>query len=167
MAEEKKSMSVDEVKTLHELLRLAIDDLKLCYADPNVKVDMGEWLTYDGGTCKVCLAGAVMLKSQKNLMNVPSLLKHWALALDCLRRGDLPEATFYFHFHLKGFGEPGYEPYLGEEEHLEDLDRDWTAAGHGTVVGESIDETPNSMAAWAALLKQLEERYEWLKKRNL
>ena len=46
-----------------ELIRLALADLALCAADPNYRIDMGEWHMPEHGVCQVCLAGAVMAKS--------------------------------------------------------------------------------------------------------
>ena len=46
-----------------ELIRLALADLALCAADPNYRIDMGEWHKPEDGVCQVCLAGAVMAKS--------------------------------------------------------------------------------------------------------
>ena len=46
-----------------ELIRLALADLALCAADPNYRIDMGQWHRPEHGVCQVCLAGAVMAKS--------------------------------------------------------------------------------------------------------
>ncbi len=47
-----------------ELIRLALNDLALCAADPNYSIEMYEWhKPRDDGVCQVCLAGAVMAKS--------------------------------------------------------------------------------------------------------
>ena len=46
-----------------ELIRLALADLALCAADPNYRIDMGQWHMPEHGVCQVCLAGAVMAKS--------------------------------------------------------------------------------------------------------
>ncbi len=49
---------------VHELLRVALDDLDEVKKLPNVKADMRHWvMPCDDGTCHVCLAGAVMLNS--------------------------------------------------------------------------------------------------------
>lgn len=64
-------IQIDEVEdrlpnTLHELLRVAIDDLKKCMAKPEkFQIDMGIWV--DGGRsskiCFVCLAGAALVQT--------------------------------------------------------------------------------------------------------
>ena len=50
-----------------DLIRLALDDLEKCEADPNVTINMRVWLEPDdedlNDTCQACLAGAVLLKS--------------------------------------------------------------------------------------------------------
>lgn len=46
-----------------ELIRLALADLALCAADPNYRIDMGQWHMPEDGVCQVCLAGAVMAKT--------------------------------------------------------------------------------------------------------
>ena len=43
-----------------ELIRIALDDLEACEADPRYEIDMGRWHGAADPTCSVCLAGAVM-----------------------------------------------------------------------------------------------------------
>ena len=51
--------------TLHELLSLALTDLKKCVDDDNDRIDMSVWheLDYNDDVCDVCMAGAVMAKT--------------------------------------------------------------------------------------------------------
>ena len=53
--------------TLHELLSLALKDLKKCEKDDDYKIEMSVWHEPNQGTnigvCEVCLAGAVMAKT--------------------------------------------------------------------------------------------------------
>lgn len=50
--------------TLHELIMLALDDLKAVENTPGYKIDMSHWHIYDrtDEVCSVCLAGAVMAR---------------------------------------------------------------------------------------------------------
>lgn len=58
--------------TLHELLRVALDDLDKVAKMPGVKIDMSHWVTpTDTGLCFVCLAGAVMINKFSVLTNEP------------------------------------------------------------------------------------------------
>jgi hypothetical protein len=85
---------------MSEILTLAIDDLELCEKDPNMEVNMGEWVTvanfYSSNTnpkCYACLAGGVMVKTlhidtgflQENnqSMTSPGMLldRKWEIAL--------------------------------------------------------------------------------------
>jgi hypothetical protein len=46
------------------LIRLALEDLKKCLANPDYEIDMDVWHSpTDEGTCHVCLAGAVMAQT--------------------------------------------------------------------------------------------------------
>ena len=47
-----------------DLIRVAIADLEKCEADPSYSIDMSEWHRPSGEVCRVCLAGAVMAKTQ-------------------------------------------------------------------------------------------------------
>jgi len=167
MAEEKKSMSVDEVKTLHELLRLAIDDLKLCYADPDVEVDMGEWLAYDNetGICKVCLAGALLLTRGSLPSPVPGSQRPlnyatvqdediypWMEALNNIRVGQLQLALA----HIRRHSRVGPDPKSDVAQAL----LEWAALGLGTSL-----TTPRCSSE--EMIDQLEQRYEFLKRHNL
>ena len=81
-----------------ELIRLALADLALCAADPNYRIDMGEWHKPEHGVCQVCLAGAVMAKS----LNAPRAVELYSsdfpenrqkiTALNDLRTGDVSMA---------------------------------------------------------------------------
>lgn len=51
---------------LSDLLRLAVRDAQACEADPKYKLEMETWHcpSHDGRVCFVCMAGAVMAKTQ-------------------------------------------------------------------------------------------------------
>ena len=53
--------------TLHETLKVALDDYKKVLLDPNYNIKMSVWHEPDDGgkTCNVCLAGAVIAKTLK------------------------------------------------------------------------------------------------------
>lgn len=46
-----------------ELIRLALNDLAKCEANPKYKIDMRVWHHSRNGTCSVCLAGSVMAQT--------------------------------------------------------------------------------------------------------
>ena len=50
---------------LSELIRLAVADCKLVEQDPRYELDMMEWHNPSkfGGSCEVCMAGAIMAKT--------------------------------------------------------------------------------------------------------
>lgn len=52
---------------LSSLLRMAVEDAKICEATPGYTLRMGHWHTpdYSEKTCYVCLAGAVMAVEQQ------------------------------------------------------------------------------------------------------
>jgi len=43
-----------------ELLTQALEDLKLCEQNPNVKINMNDWYERDNNICYVCLVGSIM-----------------------------------------------------------------------------------------------------------
>ena len=103
-------MKIDITKLkLSELIRVALDDLRLCEADPTYHIIMSTWHSpYQHNTCAVCLAGAVMAQS----LNIPpgvsadphyfvadNRLINTLLALDALRTGDVSEALLLMGVH--------------------------------------------------------------------
>jgi hypothetical protein len=92
---------------LHEILRIALDDLKVVEKDPRYKIDMAQWHSPDADeTCVVCLAGATLAVSLQVNPDTdffdPHISDHEAgdrlLALDSLRRGEVGNALA----HLRG-----------------------------------------------------------------
>ena len=102
--------------TLHGLLRVGLDDLRLCEADPGYTVDMNHWhlpsKLMKPGTCLVCVAGAVMaktlgvppdwyaddtgrrhVKDKRRGEAWPEEVRYRSAALDCLREGDVVKAA--------------------------------------------------------------------------
>lgn len=55
----KTSVDITKLKP-SELIRVALEDLEKCEADPRYRVDMSLWHEPHCGECYVCLAGAVM-----------------------------------------------------------------------------------------------------------
>ncbi len=58
--------TLDHIKTLSELIIVAVNDLEKCEIDPNYVVDMDTWhsdFNVDNHPCHVCLAGSVMAKT--------------------------------------------------------------------------------------------------------
>lgn len=99
---------------LSDLLELAIKDLKSCEADPKFVIDMLNWCkeTSDG-TCGICLAGAVMVRSLGIITNSPNHVKegYKLLALDSLRSGRIHEACSIMNIQypkIKYFGVKNY-----------------------------------------------------------
>lgn len=53
--------TLDHVKTLHELIAIAVADMHAAERAPDMAIDMGTWMsTHGDGVCYVCMAGAVM-----------------------------------------------------------------------------------------------------------
>lgn len=94
-----------------ELIRLALADLAQCAADPNYRIDMGEWHKPRHGVCHVCLAGAVLAKS----LNVPGAAELYPkdfpenskkiTALNDLRQGDVCRALDALDLDLSNWGD--------------------------------------------------------------
>ncbi len=98
-----------------ELLRLALDDLRACEADPHYRVDMGVWHTptkrFFGlmNACKVCFAGSVMAQTCKIPMEWGGAevrdgfsRADWRKfdALNAFRLGDVGDAVNLLGFRL-------------------------------------------------------------------
>lgn len=49
--------------TAWKLIELAIKDLQVCHADPNLEIDMRHWVRVTETNCTHCVAGAVMLQT--------------------------------------------------------------------------------------------------------
>jgi hypothetical protein len=80
-----------------ELIRLALSDLRKCEADPKYNVDMSDWHCPEFGTCHVCLAGAVMAKTEQCPIDVDTVPCNTAngskyVALDNFRCGFIDSA---------------------------------------------------------------------------
>ena len=179
MSKEKRSMSMDDVETLHELLRLAIDDLKLCYDDPDVRVNMGEWATYDAreNVCEVCLAGALVLKGTHLALALPTAeavaagtawshqlidpdddVRPWMQALDHIRTGHLRIALEAMTEHLEESGiyqVPGH----WKEARIQAL-AEWQNE-------KFLRDTLGDYYSPGEMINRLEKRYELLKRHNL
>jgi len=179
MSKEKRSMSMDDVETLHELLRLAIDDLKLCYADPDVEVGMDEWLAYDAvkNVCEVCLAGALVLKGTHMASAVPTAeavaagtawshqlidpgddVRPWMRALDYIRMGQLGLALDAMTEHL-------------EESGIDQVPGHWKEASIQALAEwrdeKFLRDTLGDYYSPGEMINRLEKRYELLKRHNL
>ena len=93
-----------------ELIRLALADLALCAADPNYRIDMGEWHKPEHGVCQVCLAGAVMAKSLNASRAVELYSNDFPenrrkiTALNDLRQGDVFRAFDEIDLDLSSWG---------------------------------------------------------------
>jgi len=92
--------------TLHELIRVALDDLKACESDPNYIINMNRWheIPMYNNKCHACLAGSVMAKSLGADIRISLSPKDYnddiggkLRALDKARTGNIAEALSYFH----------------------------------------------------------------------
>lgn len=93
--------------TLHETVLVAKKDLLAIKENPNYKLDMGIWHTFDKqkNKCLVCLAGAVLANTYKiNLFEYVSIVSlenqpdsHKLIALDEIRGGYIPSAIRCFY----------------------------------------------------------------------
>ena len=61
-----------------ELLRVALDDLRKCEADPRFKIDMSQWVMPQDGVCYVCLAGSVMIQELGASPKIGCLPSHFS-----------------------------------------------------------------------------------------
>jgi hypothetical protein len=87
---------------LSALLRVAVEDVQKCEADPRFELEMGMWVVGDVGPtserCSVCMAGAVMVQrlgvatdSNSHPEDVPEAERH-LLAIDHMRLGNFVSA---------------------------------------------------------------------------
>ncbi len=103
-------MKLDELK-LSELIRLALADLVKVEKDPRYEVYMGLW-HIPNGTCKVCMAGAVMAKTVgiDYVVNNGSVggeeYWHQYAALNDIRLGDIDDALHWSGERAAGYGLP-------------------------------------------------------------
>ena len=85
---------------LHEILRIALDDLKVVEKDPRYVINMHNWhnAAKSSGACEVCLAGATLAVSMQVPTSSDRFPGHSALpegmaqklyALNALRRGEV------------------------------------------------------------------------------
>jgi hypothetical protein len=105
----------DVPKTLHELLRLALDDFDIVTKQSDVKVDMSTWkYTNKDNVCLLCFAGSVMRNTFKMEENINSSLfdvfftKPWVMAffaIDSMRKGHVKSALSFFKMHEITFDE--------------------------------------------------------------
>lgn len=100
----------------HELLRLALADLRKCAADPQYEVNMDKWHqpSFSTAVCEVCLAGAVMAQTLGVLFSVTASPRHFdastmrkLFALDYLCSGQLVLAYKILNLQL-----PPDVPYI-------------------------------------------------------
>ena len=87
-----------------ELVRVGLQDLLVMKNHSKYQINMYQWHTPAGGTCSICMAGAVMvqrLKAQPQTFYKPadfSLLENGALrALDALRIGHVDLAFYHLN----------------------------------------------------------------------
>lgn len=91
--------------SMWRLLETGLNDLHAAYKDPSYIIDMGEWhrplLPGQDGTCRACLAGAVMamsLGTPRSQMVIPEFfcddpgVPEALHALDYMRMGNLGDA---------------------------------------------------------------------------
>lgn len=152
---------------LHKLLRIALDDLHLALQDPLVVFDHREWLGTSNGTCNVCLAGAVMLRSLGGMpkvkqfpqLTVCSAIPNWAWALENLRQGSLKMAL---SAHLLDPENNNYDgtcaPVPNPEKYAKAFEQ-WGCDGFNYEVG------PNMLPE--QVCQALEHRYRFLVKYDL
>lgn len=100
---------VEDTPTIHQLLDIALKDLRGIEADPNMEVDMDTWVGEAGRTCYACLAGASMvtrLRAIEDEIDSPSQYVTYAegrgvynrlLVLNRLRMGELEIAWEQFY----------------------------------------------------------------------
>lgn len=105
----------DVPQTLHELLRLALDDFDIVTQQPDVKVEMGLWKrTSQDNVCHLCLAGAVMRNTFNIAQDVDGLSLDafftqpwvWAFtAIDHMRMGYVENALLFLKYDKITFDE--------------------------------------------------------------
>jgi hypothetical protein len=120
-------VDLDNVKdnlpnTLHELLGIALKDLKAIEAKKNYKIDMNNWATFDSrdsSKCSVCMAGSVIVGTlgipfSRTLSNeagkiygdlepesfTVGKITEKLHAINCLREGDISSALEYLNIYF-------------------------------------------------------------------
>lgn len=74
-----KSEQFKQASRLHEVISLAVEDVKACFADSSYSINMGFWHTPSTRRCEVCFAGSVManrLDLPKNILVDDDYLSH-------------------------------------------------------------------------------------------
>lgn len=92
-----------------ELILVALADLEAVEKDPAYTVDMAKWHRFEGGTCFVCLAGAVLAKTvglypQETVgpHSVKTEISDKMRALDSFRTGDVAGGLWYLEAEGEG-----------------------------------------------------------------
>lgn len=108
---------------LHELWEIALEDLKICEADPFYDINMNVWHRINGNQCQICVAGAVIAKRLGTLYSETCLVdfdldtQRKLNAIDALRRGEVREAYFSLNiddfegvdiFEMPKYGQPNW-----------------------------------------------------------
>lgn len=87
--------------TMHELVSIALSDIRSCIIDDNIHINMDHWVRRQSpSVCTVCLAGAVMLKTlhQEEFSLLSRFDRAKMDALDAIRKGDIVRATRIFYY---------------------------------------------------------------------
>lgn len=100
--------SFAEMNTLHEILAVAIADMKLGLEDEAVDFNMQHWHRPNGkGVCVICMAGAVIHYSLAEILTRRAFLspssfrqeiRYRLFALNDLRSGSISQAQFSLHY---------------------------------------------------------------------
>jgi hypothetical protein len=63
-------LNIELPKKPSALIRLAVEDIEKCEADPNFKIEMSAWVSMAlSGRCEVCAAGAILVQNAKHGLN--------------------------------------------------------------------------------------------------
>lgn len=108
-------------KKMSALLRLAVRDAQACESDPRYELHMDTWHSAsveDNGVCFVCMAGAVMAKTQD--IPIGKVVAHPTDSrfyyIDCMRSGKVVGATCEVAEKFSRIIMPGFIPRLGRAD---------------------------------------------------
>jgi hypothetical protein len=113
-----------------ELIRLALQDLKICVSE-GMGVDMGNWCINYGGFCTVCLAGAVIRQSLHidevgvygpTKLQLPTTLNNKLHALNVFKNGNITRALNALGYPFDGHSMEVTQYKIDPDQFFRDLE---------------------------------------------
>lgn len=107
--------NLDHIKTAKQLVATGIEDLELCFGNPQYVVNMDNFHVSKCGCCEICMAGSIMAQTLKtpieetvSIDDFPFLTGRKLCLLDLIRSDDAIGV-----FGIAGFPEPKNDIYAG------------------------------------------------------